>query len=185
MVSKCYGRLLGLLCAFGALSAGCAGDAGSVESTEGSSRATSEELASAQSAAQKQTPSKIDRAITESQAAAEQPIRSVPDAQRMLISADTDVTTLNTVSAQMQSQFAALGTAAQTVSAAAIGLRNASGSVAIAAAIAQLEQTQQSFNLQYLQLQIQMQNENRQYTTLSNILKTKHDTVKNSISNVH
>jgi hypothetical protein len=41
-----------------------------------------------------------------------------------------------------------------------------------------------SFNLQYLQLQSQMQHENRSFTALSNIMKTKHDTVKNSISNV-
>ena len=43
---------------------------------------------------------------------------------------------------------------------------------------------QMSFNLQYLQLQSQMQHENRSYTAISNIMKTKHDTVKNSISNV-
>jgi hypothetical protein len=48
----------------------------------------------------------------------------------------------------------------------------------------QLQETQMSFNLQYLQLQSQMQNENRSYTAISNIMKTKHDTVKNSISNV-
>ena len=41
-----------------------------------------------------------------------------------------------------------------------------------------------SFNLQYLQLQSQMQHEKRSYTAISNIMKTKHDTVKNSISNV-
>ena len=41
-----------------------------------------------------------------------------------------------------------------------------------------------SFNLQYLQLQSQIQHENRSYTAVSNIMKTKHDTVKNSISNV-
>jgi hypothetical protein len=34
------------------------------------------------------------------------------------------------------------------------------------------------------QLQSQMQNANRQYTKVSNIMKTKHDTVKNSISNI-
>lgn len=45
-------------------------------------------------------------------------------------------------------------------------------------------ETQASFNLQYLQLQSQMQHENRSYTAISNIMKTKHDTVKNSISNV-
>lgn len=43
---------------------------------------------------------------------------------------------------------------------------------------------QMSFNLQYLQLQNAMQNENRQYTMISNIMKTKHDTVKNAIDNI-
>ena len=52
------------------------------------------------------------------------------------------------------------------------------------AAVSDMQQAQMSFNLQYLQLQSQMQNENRQYTAVSNILKTKHDTVKNSISNI-
>jgi len=47
-----------------------------------------------------------------------------------------------------------------------------------------LQETQMSFNLQYLQLQNSMQNENRQFTIVSNIMKTKHDTVKNSISNI-
>jgi hypothetical protein len=45
-------------------------------------------------------------------------------------------------------------------------------------------ETQMSFNLLYLQLQSQMQHENRSYTALSNIMRTKHDTVKNSISNI-
>jgi hypothetical protein len=48
----------------------------------------------------------------------------------------------------------------------------------------QLEETQMSFNMQYLGLQSEMQHENRSYTAVSNIMKTKHDTVKNSISNV-
>jgi hypothetical protein len=47
-----------------------------------------------------------------------------------------------------------------------------------------LQEQQMSFNLQYLQLQSQMQHENRSHTAISNIMKTKHDTVKNSISNV-
>ena len=54
----------------------------------------------------------------------------------------------------------------------------------LVAAAQRVEETQMSFNLQYLQLQHQMQNENRQFTAVSNILKTKHDTVKNSIQNV-
>ena len=48
----------------------------------------------------------------------------------------------------------------------------------------QMQETQMSFNLQYLQLQSQMQSENRSYTAVSNIMKTKHDTVKNSINNI-
>ena len=55
---------------------------------------------------------------------------------------------------------------------------------ALSNAIEKMQETQMSFNLQYLQLQSQMQNENRSYTTVSNIMKTKHDTAKNSISNI-
>lgn len=51
-------------------------------------------------------------------------------------------------------------------------------------AIQQMQETQMSFNLQYLQLQNSMQNENRQFTMVSNIMKTKSDTAKNSISNI-
>jgi hypothetical protein len=52
------------------------------------------------------------------------------------------------------------------------------------AAASEMEEMQMSFNLQYLQLQHAMQNESRQFTLVSNIMKTKHDTVKNSISNI-
>lgn len=48
----------------------------------------------------------------------------------------------------------------------------------------QMQETQMSFNLQYLQLQNHMQTENRRFTMISNIMKTKHDTAKNSISNI-
>ncbi|HEV8629096.1 MAG TPA: alpha/beta hydrolase fold domain-containing protein [Thermoanaerobaculia bacterium] len=48
----------------------------------------------------------------------------------------------------------------------------------------ELRGPQMSFNLQYLGLQMRMQDANRTYTAVSNIMKTKHDTVKNSISNV-
>jgi hypothetical protein len=48
----------------------------------------------------------------------------------------------------------------------------------------QMQELNNSFNLQYLQLQQNMQADNRQFTTLSNIMKTKHDTAKNSINNV-
>jgi septal ring factor EnvC (AmiA/AmiB activator) len=48
----------------------------------------------------------------------------------------------------------------------------------------QMQEAQMSFNMQYLQLQSQVQHENRSYTAVSNIMKTKHETVKNSISNI-
>jgi hypothetical protein len=58
------------------------------------------------------------------------------------------------------------------------------GQSALMAATRSMQETQMSFNLQYLQLQSQMQHENRSYTAISNIMKTKHDTVKNSIGNI-
>ena len=47
-----------------------------------------------------------------------------------------------------------------------------------------MQEMMQSFNLQYLQLQEKMQSENRSFSTVSNVMKTKHDTAKTSISNV-
>ena len=47
-----------------------------------------------------------------------------------------------------------------------------------------MQDMNQTFNLQYLQLQQEMQGENRKFTTLSNVLKTKHDTAKATINNV-
>jgi predicted ribosome quality control (RQC) complex YloA/Tae2 family protein len=76
--------------------------------------------------------------------------------------------------------------AAVTKAAAAVNPANPDRSTvkALLDATRQMQETQMSFNLQYLQLQNQMQNENRSYTAVSNIMKTKHDTVKNSISNI-
>lgn len=42
----------------------------------------------------------------------------------------------------------------------------------------------QAFNLYYLQLQEQLASENRSYTAMSNVLKARHDTVKNAIGNI-
>lgn len=39
-------------------------------------------------------------------------------------------------------------------------------------------------NAQMMQVQIAMQRENQMFSSVSNVLKTKHDTVKNSISNI-
>jgi hypothetical protein len=48
----------------------------------------------------------------------------------------------------------------------------------------QMQEMNMSFNLQYLQLQQKMQGDNRQFTTISNVMKTKHDTTKNAINNI-
>jgi hypothetical protein len=45
----------------------------------------------------------------------------------------------------------------------------------------EMQEMNQGFNLQYLNLQQKIQAENRAYTALSNVMKTKHDTVKNAI----
>jgi hypothetical protein len=45
-------------------------------------------------------------------------------------------------------------------------------------------QDSQAFNLYYLQLQEEISAENRSYSTMSNVLKARHDTVKNAIGNI-
>lgn len=42
----------------------------------------------------------------------------------------------------------------------------------------------QKFNVQFLMLQQDMQMENRKFTTLSNVMKTKHSTASAAISNI-
>jgi hypothetical protein len=45
-------------------------------------------------------------------------------------------------------------------------------------------QDSQAFNLYYLQLQEEISAENRGYSAMSNVLKARHDTVKNAIGNL-
>ncbi|MBN2430223.1 MAG: hypothetical protein JXQ27_02050 [Acidobacteria bacterium] len=52
------------------------------------------------------------------------------------------------------------------------------------AATREMQEMQQSFNLQYLQLQNKISYENRQFSMVSNIMKNKHDTAKSSINNI-
>jgi hypothetical protein len=49
---------------------------------------------------------------------------------------------------------------------------------------ASLMQSQQ-MNLYFIQVQQQVDAQNRTFTTLSNVLKTENDTVKNAIGNIH
>jgi hypothetical protein len=48
-----------------------------------------------------------------------------------------------------------------------------------------LQQQAQSFNLQYLQLQESMQRESREFTSLTNVMKVRHDSAKAAIGNIH
>ena len=54
----------------------------------------------------------------------------------------------------------------------------------MAVAAADLAQAQNAYAQNLLTLQVNMQRENRTFTAVSNIMKTKHDTVKNSIGNI-
>jgi len=61
----------------------------------------------------------------------------------------------------------------------------ASGGGDLVEATRVLQQQAQSFNLQYLQLQESMQRESREFTSLTNVMKVKHDTAKAAINNIH
>jgi hypothetical protein len=88
----------------------------------------------------------------------------------------TERVALATISRQTAAanELMAIGMLAAALSTALRGISGATGAVG----------TQMRFNMQYLRLQSQMQLENRSYTAISNIMKAKHDTVKNSIGNI-
>lgn len=48
----------------------------------------------------------------------------------------------------------------------------------------EMQEMNQEFNEQYLHLQENMQQESRQFTFLSNVMKTRNDTIKSVINNV-
>jgi hypothetical protein len=48
-----------------------------------------------------------------------------------------------------------------------------------------MQQEAQAMNLQYLQLQERMQQESREFTTLTNVMRVKHDTARAAIANIH
>lgn len=49
----------------------------------------------------------------------------------------------------------------------------------------EMQKESQAFNLQYLQLQTELQNDNRRFSTLTNLMKVRHDTAKSAINNMH
>jgi hypothetical protein len=48
-----------------------------------------------------------------------------------------------------------------------------------------MQKENQVFNMQYMQLQQHMQADNRNYSTMSNLMKSRHDTAKAAINNMH
>ena len=47
-----------------------------------------------------------------------------------------------------------------------------------------MNESSQSFSLQLLDLQQDVQDENRRFTTLTNVIKSSHDTAKAAVSNI-
>lgn len=47
-----------------------------------------------------------------------------------------------------------------------------------------MQRESQMFNLQYLELQTEMQADNRRFSTMSNLMKVRHDTAKSAINNM-
>ncbi len=84
--------------------------------------------------------------------------------------------------AQLAKLFATLSAKVGEVTKLSAG--KAPGDPGVVAAQKQLMEMNQSFNMQYLGLQQQMQDESRRFSLLSNIMKTKHETAKNSIGNL-
>lgn len=52
------------------------------------------------------------------------------------------------------------------------------------ATVQTMQRESQAFNLQLLELQEDVQQENRRFTTVSNVLRAKHDTAKAAVSNI-
>lgn len=120
-------------------------------------------------------------------------IRTRDDLLRVMNEVERHMGQLDRLEGRMVGDFAALGALAAELDSGATALRLAASTPAAGAlgrdqalleAVQQMERLQMSFNLQYLALQQKMQDESRRFTLLSNIMKTKHDTAKNSISNI-
>lgn len=88
----------------------------------------------------------------------------------------------NTLGTGMSS--GALASQGNFTGAVATNAANGDASSQLMMATQQMQEMNQNFNLQYLQLQEKMQSESREFTAMSNVIKTKSDTAKNSLSNL-
>jgi hypothetical protein len=129
------------------------------------------------------------------------PVRTRHDLIQLMNSIERNMHQLDRLEGKLVGDFTALAAEAAKLDTAATALREAATAVASPApqgltpggtgnqaallqATKRMQEVQMSFNLQYLMLQQKMQDESRRFTLLSNIMKTKHDTAKNSISNI-
>jgi translation elongation factor EF-1beta len=87
--------------------------------------------------------------------------KRVKRAMRVLEGADADLVTLAELSASIQDAQAEF-----------------------VRVLIEMQEMQMSFNLRYLQLQNAMQADSRRFTALSNLMKSKNVTVKNTIDNI-
>jgi hypothetical protein len=79
----------------------------------------------------------------------------------------------------------ATGAAPMATPASAAALPTGTGSDSSDLATMQsMQRESQVFNMQLLELQEEVQQENRRFTTLSNVLRAKHDTAKAAVSNI-
>ena len=108
-------------------------------------------------------------------------IRIVEELQSDLKRLDKSHENLRIAALQLDSLFDSLSKKVKEV-----GLLTQSGgdSSTLFQATKQMQEMNQSFNLQYLDLQKKMQDENRQFTLMSNIMKKKHEAAREAINNI-
>jgi len=125
----------------------------------------------------------VAAAVVLMSAAAAQTLRTTPQVRAATTSLQqTADQRWNAVFAADRTYMQAVGDAMR----AEIALRRSRGEnvVGLETELARMQEMRMSFSMQYLTLQEKMQNENRQYASVAAIMRTRHETVQNSISNV-
>jgi len=111
-----------------------------------------------------------------------QAVQSIDGLSVSLAELEKSQASLLRVSQEMSRMFTSLSQKIAELGAIAAQDRGASS--LLASAVRRLQEMSQSFNMQYLMLQNKISHENRQFSMVSNIMKTTHDTAKNSINNI-
>ena len=109
-------------------------------------------------------------------------VQSIDELSVSLAELEKSQASLLRVSQEMSRMFSSLSQKIAELGAIAAQDRGASS--LLASAVRRLQEMSQSFNMQYLMLQNKISHENRQFSMVSNIMKTTHDTAKNSINNI-